>query len=409
MLLYLKLAWRNIWRNKRRTLISISSVTFAVLLAVSTQSLNRGSHDHMIDNMARFHTGFIQVQDSMYDDEPSLDHAMPFDDALAGRIRGSDNRIDFLIPRIETYALVASEDITRGGILMGIDPEREHRLNGVQDHLVEGRFFDQGDETLVIGERFAGRLNVSIGDTLVLLGQGRFGMTAAGKYAISGLIRHPISDIDNQIAYISLHDAQWLFSAEGHVTSLLVTPTQVRHYDQVAESIRRELGHDSEFAVLTWPEMMPELLQAIEFDNAGGHVVTGILYIVIAFGLFGTILTMTLERMREFGVLLSVGMQRVQLAGVVFLETFFISLLGVLAGFVLSFLLLIYFYLNPVELSGDAAGAMLAYGFEPILPVSLAPDLFYSQMIIIFLIAIVISLYPALKIIRLNILEAART
>ncbi len=161
--------------------------------------------------------------------------------------------------------------------------------------------------------------------------------------------------------------------------------------------------------VRTWPEMMPELLQAIEFDRSSLLFITGILYVVIAFGLFGTILTMTLERMREFGVLLSVGMQRLQLAGVVFIETFFISVLGVIAGFMLSYPLLIWFRHNPVKLTGDAAEAMLEFGVEPIMPVSMAPQVFYSQMLVVFAIALAVSLYPTLKLIRLNILEAART
>lgn len=409
MLLYFKLAWRNIWRNKRRTLITVTSITFAVMFAVVMRSIAEGSYEQMLDNMARFHTGFVQVQDFRFDDEPSLDNAMPFNDELAAKVSSADEHIDFLVPRIETFMLAAGDNITRGGMVLGVDPDREHRLNGVKDQLVAGRFFEPGDETLVLGEGFARRLDVAIGDTLVLLGQGRFGMTAAGKYTISGLISHPITEMDNQIVYISLPDAQWLLSAEGRITSLLVTPTRPRYFEEVAASLREELSNEDELRVLTWPEMMPELLQAIEFDRAGQYVIMGILYIVIGFGLFGTVLTMTLERLREFGVLLSVGMQRLQMATVVFIETLLISIIGVLSGFVVSYILLIYFYHNPIQLTGDAAETMLEFGFEPVFPVSLAPELFYGQMVIVFLIALVICLYPAVKLYRLNILEAARS
>ena len=407
--MYLKLAWRNIWRNRRRTLITVSSITFAVLFAVLMRSVGEGSYDQMIDNMARFHTGFLQIQDRHHDEEPSLDNAMPFDEDFGQRILRADDRIDFIVPRIEAYMLVSGDEITRGGLLLGVDPDREHRLNGLRDNLVEGSFISPGDESLLVGQGFARRLNVTVGDTLILLGQGRFGMSAAGKYPIAGLVQHPVTDLDNQIVYISLPDAQWLLSAEGHVTSLLVTPTRIRFTEAVAEMLRHQLADESEFAVLTWTEMMPELLQAIEFDRTSLLFITGVLYVVIGFGLFGTILTMTLERLREFGVLLSVGMQRLQLGFVVFLETLFISILGVFTGFLVSYPLLAWFYFNPVRLTGDAAETMLEFGVEPILPISMAPYVFYSQMLVVFVIALLVSVYPVLKLQRLNILEAART
>lgn len=407
--MYLKLAWRNLWRNSRRTMITISSIIFAVVFALMATSVNKGSHNQMIDNMARFSTGFIQVQDSLFKDEPSLDNAIPFDRSFADEIMQADSRIDFLTPRMQTYMLAAGEDITRGAIIIGIDLEKEHRLNQIKDQLVQGVFFEPGGGTVVMGDGLASRLHLSAGDTLVLLGQGRFGMSASGKYVVSGLIRHPITEMNNMLIYISLPDAQWLLSAEGYVTSLLVTPTQVRFSESVAASIREQLSGNSGLRVLSWPELMPELLQAIEFDMAGTYVFTGILYIVIGFGLFGTILTMTLERLREFGLLLSLGMGRLQLASVVFMETVMISSIGVLFGTAIGFLILYYFYLNPIQLTGDAADAILDYGFEPILPFSIAPELFYTQGIIVFVIAMVICIYPLMKIRRLNILEAARS
>ncbi len=408
MKLYIKLAWRNIWRNRRRTIITASSIAFAVFFAVLPESMNRGSHDQMIDNMARFHTGFLQIQDEYFEKEPSLDNAMPWDDELARRVRASDPDITTLIPRIETFMLVSSEETTRGGFVLGIDPEKEQQLNQLKDRISEGRFFGKGEGTAVIGRGFARRLNVEVGDTLVLLGQGRFGMTAAGLFPVSGIMDHPITEMSNQVVYLSLVDAQWLLSAYDHVTSLLVTPATPRLTDKVARSLRSELQGQNSYVVKTWPELMPELLQAIEFDNAGQYVISGILYMVIALGLLGTILTMTMERTREFGVLLSVGMQRRQLGKVVFIETLLISVLGLLAGLVISFLITFYFYFNPIPLTGDAAQAMLEFGFEPVLPFAISPDLFYKQMIIVFMLSMVICLYPMGKIFRLNILEAAR-
>ncbi len=407
MSLYLKLAWRNIWRNKRRTMITVSSIMFAVVFALFVESIERGAHDLMVDNMTRFHTGYMQVQDYRYKNEPSLDNAFYYDNDISDWIGENGHRIAFAIPRIETYMLAAGEEQTRGAIVMGTDLAGENRLNDLSDRLVEGRFFDSGDATVVLGDGLAHRLELAVGDTLVLLGQGRFGMTASGKFEVAGLIRHPLRDMNNQIVYISLPDAQWMLSAEDHITALLVTPDHVRHTETVAEMLRS--GFDNvELRVLTWPEMMPELLEALAFDRASTRVMMVILYVVIGFGIFGTILTMTLERIREFGILLSVGMQRLKLALVVFIETFLISVIGVLTGFVLGFFVILYFHYNPIHLGGDMEAVVQEWGIEPIMPAALAPDIFMWQGMIIFFLATVICLYPGIKIFTLNILNSAR-
>ncbi len=388
-------------------MITVSSIMFAVVFALFVESIERGAHDLMVDNMTRFHTGYMQVQDYRYKNEPSLDNAFYYDNDISDWIGENGHRIAFAIPRIETYMLAAGEEQTRGAIVMGTDLAGENRLNDLSDRLVEGRFFDSGDATVVLGDGLAHRLELAVGDTLVLLGQGRFGMTASGKFEVAGLIRHPLRDMNNQIVYISLPDAQWMLSAEDHITALLVTPDHVRHTETVAEMLRS--GFDNvELRVLTWPEMMPELLEALAFDRASTRVMMVILYVVIGFGIFGTILTMTLERIREFGILLSVGMQRLKLALVVFIETFLISVIGVLTGFVLGFFVILYFHYNPIHLGGDMEAVVQEWGIEPIMPAALAPDIFMWQGMIIFFLATVICLYPGIKIFTLNILNSAR-
>lgn len=404
--MYFKLAWRNLWRNHRRTLITVTSITFAVILSLFLASMNKGSYERMIDITARFHTGYLQIQDPRFDDEPSLDNAYFYDESFSNQVLNANSAIEYIAPRIETFMLAAGDVQTRGTMVMGIDLEMEQRLNQLEDRLIEGRFFAHDEESVVLGEGLASRLGVAVGDSLVLLGQGRFGMTAAGLYKISGLINHPLREIDNQIAYLSLSTAQWLLSAEDHITTLLITPNNIQNTDLIAKSLKSSLN--DEFRILPWPELMPELLEGIEFDQMQSYLMMGILYTVIGFGLFGTILTMTLERMREFGLLLSVGMQRLQLSRIIFMETVIISMLGVLTGSLLGFPVILYFYYNPIELTGDIAEIMQEMGFEAILPFYLHADIFILQGVIIFILAFLISLYPVLKISTMNILQAIR-
>lgn len=406
MYTYIKLAWRNIWRNRRRTLITVSAIIFAVIIAIMMQSINRGSYEVMIERSVNFSTGYLQVQDYRYDDEASLDNSFYYDDELRQRILDADDRIENILPRIETFMLAANDQSTRGAIVFGINPDKEQQFNQIENFKSYGRFFEPGEQAALLSEGLANRLQLAVGDTLVLIGQGRFGMSASGLFEITGLIDHPIRDLNNQAVFLPLQTAQQFLSADNHLTSLMIAPQREGQTNSVAQSLKQELDN-SELVVFTWPELMPELLELMELDLAGPRFFTLILYLVIGFGFFGTILTMTMERLKEFGVLLSVGMKRARLASVVFLETLMISILGVLIGMGAAWLILKA--INPIVLYGDAAQAVIDMGFEPVLPMSFAADQFYIQGFYVFLIAMAVFLFPLIKVMRLNILEAARS
>ncbi len=403
-----KLAWRSLWRNKRRTLITISALIFAVVASVFMQSINRGSHEMIVDNMTRFQTGYLQIQDYRFENEPSLDNSFYYDGDLERELLEQDDRITFVLPRIETFMLAADEQTTRGGFVFGVDLEKEHQFNGLKDRLVNGRFFDDRERGVVLSQGFSDRLGLSVSDTIALIGQGRFGMSASGLYEIVGIMDHPLPDMNSRTIYMPLETARELLSAEDKVTSLLIGMDSDRHTDAVAANIGHFL-EGSELRVFTWPELIPELLELLEFDLVGAYLMSYILYIVIAFGFFGTILTMTLERIKEFGILISVGMARLKLAFTLFLEVFIIGLLGVIAGVVFAWLLLYYFYLYPIELTGELAETVIDMGWAPVLPMSFAPDQFYTQAVIVFFIAILIAVYPMYRVIRLDVISASRS
>lgn len=204
---YLKLAWRNIWRKRRRTIITISAIVFAVIAAILMQSMNRGSYEMIIDRTVTFSTGYIQIQDYRYQDESSLDNAFYYTDELRQHIHSADNRIAHLVPRIETFMLAANGGQTRGSIVTGIDFETEHRYNGLGDYLTEGRFFEPDEQAVVIAREMADRLQLATGDTLVLIGQGRFGMSASGLFNITGILEHPVRELNNMAVYMPLQAA----------------------------------------------------------------------------------------------------------------------------------------------------------------------------------------------------------
>lgn len=401
-----QMAWRNLWRNKRRTVITVCAISFAVFCSVFMQSINRGSHEVMIDNVLNFHVGHIQIQDYRYHDESSLDNSFFYSEEVERKILQLGSRVREVVPRLEAYMLVGNEDALRGSVVFGIDIEREDSFNNIVGHLQKGRFFDPHQRGAVIGRGLANRLNVKVGGSVILMGQGRFGMSANDMVPVLGIVNHPVRELNDNLVYLDIKYAQDLFSAQDHVSMALISLSRLRDIRDVAIELEKIMPED--LVVYEWRELIPELLQLLQFDLAGAYFLSFILYLVISFGLFSTIFTMSLERLKEFGVLLSLGMSRLLLSRIIVYESFMMSVLGVIFGILCSFIILSYFYFNPIELTGELAQTVIDMGWEPVLPMSFAADQFYGQAVIVFLIAFMIAIFPILKIMRLNILEAAK-
>ena len=407
MKMFLVLAWRNLWRNKRRTLISMSSVLFAVMVAITLNSMEKGSYERMIESMVTYSTGYVQVQDVLFEEEPSMDNAMLFDGEVMDVLDEMADRIELWVPRIQNFALVATDDQTRGVAVMGIDPERESRLNNLTDDVVLGEFIRAGDEEVVLAGGLADILGVTVGDTVTLLGQGFQGSTAAGLFAVKGIVELRLPEMNNNTVYMSLEAAQWFYMADNRLTSLVIMPVNPKRSKAIAAELNNRLDPEW-YRALHWEEMLSDLLRLMKFDIAGTMVMMFILYIVVAFGIYGTILTMMIERQREFGMMMSLGMKRGQLAMVCFLETVFISVSGAIVGMAIAVPVVVYFRMFPVTFTGEMADTFIDMGFEPILPFSTDPWVFVSQALIVMSIAIIIGLYPVRKMYTLNIMSAKR-
>lgn len=404
---YFRLAWRNLWRNKRRTFITLASVFLAVLLAICMRSMQLGTYANMIGNAVRFSTGYIQIHQQGYWDKPSVNNSFEQNDTLDQLIATNKN-IALAVPRLESFVLASSGDHTKGVQVTGIDPELENKMNGIAGKISAGSYFNTNDDDAVlIGDGIASYLKLGIGDTLVLLGQGYQGTTAAGQFRVTGIYHFPDNRMNNSSVYLTLTGAQNLFAAYGRLTSVSLMLRQPRKIDQTQKALAAKLNANV-WEVMEWQTMNKTLLEEITGDNAGGLIMLGILYIVIAFGVFGTILMMTMERKKEFAVMIAIGMKRFQLILMLLVETCFIGFLGILAGLVISLPVLIYFNIYPVRITGTAAEMFEQFGIEPIMPASLDPYIFINQGIVVLVIALVAAIYPLIYIKRFKILDALK-
>jgi ABC-type lipoprotein release transport system permease subunit len=401
----IKLAWRNLWRNRRRTLIAISSIIFSVLLASWMRSMQEGSYDSMIENVVKFYSGYLQVQDTAYWEERTLENSMEVSPELIQQIEHIKD-VTLVSNRLESFALAANHQHSKPGMVLGIEPDAENRITAISKKIKSGEFLQPGDKSVVLGKGLADFLNLSVGDTLVMIGQGYHGISANGLFPVKGIMEHPNQEFDKRLVLLDIETAREFYSAYGLSTSLVIMTGD--HY-QVNE-LKNAIGNllSPEKTVLTWVEMQPEIEQLIQSDRASGIIMLGILYLVIAFGMFSVIMMMVKERRREFGVIHAVGMKKRKMAIVVLFETLFIGIIGCTIGLVVSYLFCLWFYHHPIPLTGEMATATVQYGMEPYMFFSIQPSLFYNQMILVFFISLFIAIFPVYNIYRLKITSALR-
>lgn len=404
--MYFKLAWRNIWRNKRRTLITAASILFAVFFASAMRSLQEGSYGRMVENVVNFYSGYAQIHQKGYWEEKSLEESFEYSEDL----QYLANEIDLLedvAPRLESFALAAFDKLTKGTQVVGIDPVKEQSLIQLEGKLEEGAYLTSEEKSVLVSEGLAKYLKMEIGDTLVLISQGFRGANAAGKYPIKGIVKFGSPALNEGLVFLPLKEAQWFYAADNRLTSLVL---KVNHAEDVApmvEQLETKLSEE-QYKVMGWEEMMPGLVQQIELDRAGGIVWLGVLYLIILFGIFGTILMMTAERKREMGILMAVGMKRPTMGLMMWLEIVLLGILGAIGGILVSIPVCYYFQENPIVMTGEYAKAYENFGVEPILPTILNPAIFVDQAMFVFVMTSLIALYPIWVIWRMKPVEAMK-
>jgi len=468
-----KIAWRNLWRNRRRTIITSASVFFAVFFAVIMRSIQLGSYDHMINNLLESFTGYIQVQHFKYQDNPLIDNSFDYNDSIVSAISRVD-RVVSVTPHFESFTLASSGTQTKGVAVIGIDPVKEKNFSNPENKLVKYRitdgavklmkekgnipdavleeaaknlgrsysssarlelelrlsdedtkrympeilksfevtngFLTKDDEGILVSDKLAGYLKVAIGDSVILMGQGYHGISATGIFPVRGIIKMPSPEIDNKLIIMTIPAAQKFFDAEDKITSLVVNLTDKSPRTiKTAKARINLLLTDKNTTTKTWYELNPILYQQIQGDSQSGMAMLGILYFIIFFGIFGTVLMMVSERKKEFGVLVAIGMQKKKLKRVVTIEMLLLGAIGLICGLLASTPLILYFYYYPVVLTGDMANMMEDWGWDAVMPAAWFGPYFYRQAVIVALMVILATIYPLRKIGQLKEIEALKS
>ena len=401
----LKLIWRNLWRNSRRTLITMASIAFAVLFSVLMKSFQNGVFNNLIKNVVGYYSGYVQIHQNGYWNEQVLDNSFELKNSLKVQLQ-QNTQIKEIVPRLETFVLASKGNTTKGCLLVGTDAVRENNLTQLKSKLIKGTYFEKNEQAVLLAEGLAERLDASINDTIVLFGQGFHGVMAAGKYKIKGIVHLASPAMNDAFVYLPLLATQSFLSAENRLTSVSLGIDKPENTDAIVQNLKNSIGQ--QYEVMPWQEMMPEIANHIKADGFSFYIFSGILYLIISFGLFGTVLMMTTERKYEFGMLIAIGMKKNKLELILLGETVLITFFGVLLGFLLSLPLVIYLKERPIRFGGEIAKVYEQFGFEALFPTDVDQSIFLTQSFIVLAMAIIIGLYPLWHIRGLDPVKAMK-
>jgi len=406
--LVFRLAWRNLWRQPRRTWLTTGAMMFSNMLLVFMISLQFGMYGLMIDNTLQAFTGHLQIQAPGYIDDKKMRQTVADIVPLAESLRAefpSQN----IAARATAFALVSSEERSYGIAVFGVEPEFEPSVSTVPGLISEGRFLAQSDAAeIIIGAALARNLRVGLGDELTLLGSGLDGAFAAAVVNIVGIFDSGLAEVDRSITEIPFDLFQDVFYMHGSGHHIVINMGGIDGVAELKSKVASLLPAGQDLVVHDWDDLQPGLQQAIKADMSSAFFMYGILVILVAFSVLNTQLMSVLERTHEFGIVMALGLTPGRLGRLVLLETTIMGAMGFILGALLGGLFTYWFSVNGFAYPGMdemAAKFNLPARFYP--QVS-APSLLLGPAVV-FIFTILAALYPALRLHKLQPVEAMRT
>ena len=402
-----RLAWRNLWRHPRRTWLTTGAMVFSNILLVFMISLQFGMYGMMIDNALQIFTGHVQVQAAGYNDDQKMRQIVPNIIPLANTIR-KELSSETVAARGWAFALASSEERSFGIGIYGVEPEFEAQVSNIPGLVSTGRYLETNDAAeIVVGSVLARNLHVEVGDEITLLGSGLDGSFAASVVEIVGIFDSGVNDIDRNIAEIPLGLFQEVFFMQDSGHQVVVLGENLDAVPGIQLKIQSMLPDDTDLVVIDWDEIQPGLKQAIKADLSSSLFMYLVLVILVAFSVLNTQLMSVLERTREFGIVMALGLKPGRLGRLVLLETAMMGLLGTLLGAAAGGLVTSWFTTNGLAFPGMEE---MAARFN--LPARMYPEVnaltLFAGPAVVFLFTMLAAIYPALRLRWQNPVDAMR-
>lgn len=411
------LAWRNLWRHRKRTVITLSSIAIGFGLAVLSIGIGDGSHNSLIRNAIKLGEGHLTIQQRGYIEAPA-NHKYLADGLTLSQQLAALNVPANIEPRISLQVLSSTANNSVGAALEGLSSLTDPRVEMLQPLLLKGEWLKPGDKRgVIIGEGMARKLKAKIGSKVVLMAGKKGGDSQAQLGRVRGIFDSKVTEMDDYLILSNIEFARTFLVGEGadenkqpvtRIAIFLDDPDTLAHWK---DKIKPVVDSDN-VITMDWQEMMPQLVQFIIIDDAGNYVFLILILIMVVFGVLNTVLMSVLERTREFGLLRALGLSRRSLLMLVFCESLLLGLLAIVFGWAVGGSIHLYFAHNGIDftsLMGEGANVMMGAVMDPIIYTELSWDRVTQLTSIIFSVTLASGIYPAIKAARVTPVEALRT
>ncbi len=406
-MLFFSMAWRNVWRNRRRSVLTVAAIALGLAFNIFMRGIGDGFHEQMVDNSVRAEIGHIQIHASGYHDDPGLNRTLPDLARVMQVIRSLPDLRGYSL-RVLGGGLASTADNSSGVEILGVDPAQERTVTSIQRAIVQGQYLAEGmQRPILLGDRLASRLKVSLGDKVVLMVQAADGSMGAQLFRVAGIFRSGAPEMDEGVVFILRFDAQNLFALGNRVTEAALLLGSSRQVPPALAKLKKDLS-GAPVEILPWWQVQPFLQQFIQIDDAFFYIIVLIFFIVISIGILNTIMMSIFERVREFGVMMALGTKPEQIVKLVVEEAFGLGVVGVAIGSLLGSAFTLYYARQGINLSSFSAGAAaLGITSSRVYSQLTAANLVYSNLAVL-VVVVLVALSPAAYAARLQPVEAIR-
>ncbi len=403
----LTISWRNIWRNRSRSLIIIIAIILGLMGGVFSAAVRLGTEQQQYRESVEHQISHIQLHHPDFVANPEARFRIADGAEIATQLTGHP-AIKVASPRTVFDGMAASASMNTGIRIKGVDPEIEALTTSLDELIVEGTYFTEAGRlpSVIVGRALAENLNAGAGSRIVLTFQDVKGEIISASFRIEALYKVSSTRFEERNVFVRATDLNSFIGDAEAVTEIAVLIENPDDYRLVADEIRDM--HPS-LEVRHWADLMPSLFYSLEFLDQSLIWLVGIIILGVSFGLLNTILMSVLERIKEFGVLMAIGMKKTKVFAMVLLETTLVSLIGGAIGLLLSFGMVEYLYVRGIDLSSVGGDGLSEFGYASVIYPQIDPVFYFELMILVVAFAVVAAIYPAWKAIRLVPAEAVRT
>ena len=398
------LAWRNIWRNKKRSLIIMAAIAVGLLCGLFASSVMFGMGDSVINSTINRDLGHIQIHSATFEDDKLITDTIPGAEQIIKNLNSKNNVVG-VAQRIVIEGMGSSATTSNGLRIVGINPDDEKNVTSIHNQIIEGKYFQEtGKNQILVGQKLAENLGIRLKSKIVLSFQDLDGSIIYGAFRIVGIFKTESSVFDKSNVFIRQKDILSLINSKPIYHEIVIRMNTVQNVDSVYSNLKTEYAG---LSVKSWKQLAPELKLMDEMMGFQLNIFLGIILFALLFGITNTMLMSVMERVREFGVLMAIGMKRRRVFSMIIVETVSLSIVAAIIGMILAALLINYFGNQGINLSAFAEG-MSAWSISPILQPTLPINFYISITIMVLITAILSAIYPAIKAIKLIPAQAIR-